>query len=112
MQSETRYVKWVLYTSQSSHHAASSDKAVPLGSVGIVVTCDQGRERRAADEVTALIEEVCALKCCATLHLLRESDRAACNRLAARSCNAFRRINIRSANGDYKVCQGMFFGCS
>lgn len=35
-----------------------SDKAVPLGSTGIVVTCDQGREIRAAEEVIRLIEEV------------------------------------------------------
>eukprot|EP00877_Chromochloris_zofingiensis_P003690 jgi/Chrzof1/13321/Cz07g28250.t1 len=37
--------------------APSSDKAIPMGSVGILVTCDSGRERRALEEVTTLLDE-------------------------------------------------------
>lgn len=29
-----------------------------MGSVGILVTCDSGRERRALEEVTTLLDEV------------------------------------------------------
>jgi hypothetical protein len=35
-----------------------SDKAIPLGSSGILVTCEAGREFKAFDEVVRLLEEV------------------------------------------------------
>lgn len=36
----------------------SAEKAIPLGAVGVLVTCDAGRDRKAAAEMTSLFEEV------------------------------------------------------
>lgn len=35
-----------------------SDKAIPLGATGLLVTCDSGREYKAFDEMMRLLEEV------------------------------------------------------
>lgn len=37
---------------------STSDKAIPIGSVGLLVTCDSGREYKAYDEMMRLLEEV------------------------------------------------------
>jgi hypothetical protein len=34
-----------------------SEKAIPAGAVGLFLTCEAGRERRAADEIVAMLED-------------------------------------------------------
>jgi hypothetical protein len=36
----------------------SAEKAIPMGAAGVLITCDAGRDRKAAAEMTSLFEEV------------------------------------------------------
>lgn len=49
---------------QKNLPAGAVDKAIPPGAVGILLTCDAGKDRRAADELKNMLEEVRCVNSC------------------------------------------------